>query len=56
SYDGRYVGIGDSKSLIHLGRNVPDDVMDRLSTRRMLLGAGWTVESFAQAVRMQLPG
>ncbi len=56
SYDGRYVGIADSKSLIHLGSTVPDDVMDRLSTRRMLLGAGWTVESFAQAVRMQLPG
>jgi hypothetical protein len=30
--------------------------MDRLSTRRMLLGTGWTLESFAQAVHMQLPG
>lgn len=53
-YDSRYVEILAAKTLLHLGSEVAPQRMDRLSTRRMLLGAGWTLESFAQAVRMQL--
>lgn len=52
-YDSRYVGITPAKSLLHLGCEVTPALMDQLSTRRMLMGAGWTLEAFAQAVRMQ---
>ncbi|MDR0227029.1 MAG: N-acetyltransferase [Burkholderiaceae bacterium] len=55
-YDSHYVGIGPNKSLVHLGREVDGDVMDRLSTRRMLLAAGMDLEDFARAVRMDLAG
>lgn len=52
-YDSRYVGITPAKSLRHLGCEVEPALMDQLSTRRMLMGAGWTLQAFAQAVRMQ---
>lgn len=52
-YDSRYVGITAAKSLVHLGCAVEPALMDQLSTRRMLMGAGWTLASFAEAVRMQ---
>ena len=53
SYASHYVAIAGDKSLQHLGASLPQDaVLDQLSTRRLLLGAGWELEAFAQAVRM----
>ena len=52
-YDSCYVGITPAKSLRPLGCEVAPTLMDQLSTRRLLMGAGWTLEAFAQAVRMQ---
>lgn len=53
SYDSHYVAIAGDKSLQHLGRRVPDGaVLDQRATRRLLLGTGWELEAFAQAVQM----
>lgn len=52
-YDSRYVGITEAKCLEHLGCELGPDLMDRRSTRRLLMGAGWSLEGFAQAVRMR---
>lgn len=53
SYADHYVAIADDKSLHYLSASQPPDaVLDQLSTRRLLLGAGWELEAFAQVVRM----
>ena len=53
SYDSHYEAIAGDKSLQHLGRRVPDGaVLDQRATRRLLLGTGWELEAFAQAVQM----
>lgn len=53
-YDSHYVAIADDKSLQHLGCTIPDgELLDQRATRRLLLGQGWELEEFAQAVRME---
>lgn len=53
-YADHYVGIAADKTLVHLGcATPPEAVLDQRATRRMLLGAGWSLAGFAQAVRME---
>jgi GNAT superfamily N-acetyltransferase len=56
SYESHYVGISETKRLQHLGRDVPQaGVLDRLATRRLLLGRGRPLQDFARMVGMELP-
>lgn len=41
--------------LDYLGSTVDISALDALSTRRLLLGSGWTLPAFARAVDMSLP-
>lgn len=56
SYESHYVGIAESKRLHYLGREVPQAcVLDRLATRRLLLGRDRPLQDFARQVKMELP-
>lgn len=56
SYESHYVGIAETKRLRHLGREVPQAcVLDRLATRRLLLGRNRPLQDFARMVKMELP-
>ena len=46
-----YLDISD-KRLRYLGHHVAPEVLDRLNTRMILLGEGWTLNRFADVTRM----
>lgn len=50
-YASGYVEVRD-KRLRYLGGRVDGEVLDALHTRRVLLGAGWSVETLAAATKM----
>lgn len=57
-YESHYVGITETKRLQYLGREAPPAcVLDRLATRRLLLGRDRPLQDFASGVKMELaPG
>ncbi|CAJ0721017.1 hypothetical protein LMG6871_04441 [Ralstonia edaphis] len=50
-YASGYVEVRE-KRLRYLGDAVGADVLDALHTRRVLLGAGWTITALAAATKM----
>jgi len=43
------------KPMVYMGRDVPPHLREALPVRMLMLGEGWTLPRFADAVRMALP-